>query len=240
MDSATYRKYVHQSPRPYWTVVTFTALTSSHRCPTCTKFNDVAHVPAARLYNTRLEKNQASATTLVDAGAEAKAYPVFFVVVDAARNQEIFQALAIQSAPVTFMLQPQFKVRNPATFAEVYSNLKSRHRLNPTNSPTRTDMTGFVARFTGETLTFPESTPVLPLILLLLTACAGVAGIYYLWDQLLVLRNFTLPYALLSWLGYVYGVSGMMFNNLNNVPWAGRDGSVRVLCSISFVFMDLH
>ncbi len=211
LDSRAFKEAIGQTPRPFHTVVTVNALTTQHRCPPCKRLHDALSF-SAKYFQSHPDS--------------ADGVPVFFVNVELARSGDLVKQLGLQ--PPTSAVIPPMLTGPAQSPAELVS--MARYRYAPTPKPTEADLATFVGRGTG--FTVPTSTPGegIPkgkIITGIAVLGAAILGVYFFYDKLDFFRQFTGLYAILAWIGYIYGVSGGMFNTLNKTPFStvARDGS---------------
>ena len=144
---------VATSPRPYWVLLSLTALSPSYECKICAVVHEafVAMAPAVHRhsrallngtgggvvgYNALVEFN--ATTTAAEReriqrevdDAAKKRLPVFVVEADIDDNRNAFNAMQLTSAPTLVLLPPSFSAKTPAV-AGLLASVASKYRYVP-------------------------------------------------------------------------------------------------------------
>jgi len=231
MTTSEFLGRVHSSPRPYWTVATFTALTPGIApCEQCKEFYHNAQVPIAKR-NLDALKQQPGANRALEGDVALSEFPVFYVILEPHQTRELWAELQIRNVPYTIMYPPSHvsKPRDISDLRRFVSKIPYEMKLQPTAQLTQQTLGSLVSRSIGAELPHlqdpdgrgpGDKVPALPAVIALLVLAALGAGVFVFWDYVILLRQFTLPYCLLACGAFIYGTSGFQFNRLNGVPWS--------------------
>lgn len=210
MDAAQVDELILAGPRPYHVIVTGTALTNAHRCDVCRLLDAAQAVVSDRL------RSQNAA--LIGDGV-----PVYFVTLELAHQAEAIKAFSLQPpSSVAFGFTLDGRRSTPRDLV-----LAARHRFSPSQAPSPNDVVTFVARATGVTIALPTAAvPMSAALGGLAIITAVVVALYFFYDKLSFFRRLTPLYAVGACVGYIYGVSGGMFNVISKTAFSGigRDG----------------
>lgn len=234
-DTPSFMKYANEGPRPYHLFVVFTALTAEYRCPHCHQA-DAEYVPVAqaawaqrqRLGLNQLPAANASVSELLD--AEHK--PVFFAIVDIARNRELFQRLNTNQVPLIVILPPALTPKSTAPYFTSHPierflpALPMRSRfIMVTQHFSRYDFVNFISQRTGVIIDNLVSSPFRfgDVILGALILGALATGAFMMRKQIMKLRDHRELAVFASWFAYFLFVGGMMYNHIRGVPSSGVD-----------------
>lgn len=236
-DSLAYHTYVNEGPRPYFLMIVYTALSSSHNCPYCHMAND-ALVPVAQAYYSRTQ-NQAARLLSANSTADIPEsdLPVFYANVDMARCGDIFKELKFTSAPYMLLAPPRLST-NTLKSNVFLGSLPQRYRFNLQASMAPGDFSNFIHKLTGsaERVEIGAAKPGLVDLVLMLSVLAslGFIGVRYGSSIVLSLRSWrgVKSFALMAGLAlYCWCISGGMYNIIRGTQWAEnrRDGSVNYI-----------
>lgn len=236
-DSLAYHTYVNEGPRPYFLMIVYTALSSSHNCPYCHMAND-ALIPVAQAHYAR---TQSLASALLSANSTADIpesdLPVFYANVDMARCGDIFKELKFTSAPYMLLAPPRLGT-NTLKSNMFLGGLAQRYRFNLQASMAPADFNNFIHKLTGaaERVEIGAAKPGLVELLLMLSVLGslGFVGVRYGHAILLSLRSWrgVKSFALMVGLAlYCWCISGGMYNIIRGTQFAEnrRDGSVNYI-----------
>lgn len=151
VKSSSFSDLITSSPRPYWTLLSLTALSSSYDCKVChvahTAFNTLAPLvhshtlslvnsTSSSSFNTLLTFN----TTVTSSERERlqreyddkmkKTLPIFIVEADIDDNRNHFNTMGLSSAPTIVLLPPSFSPRS-TPLASFLSAVPAKYRYIP-------------------------------------------------------------------------------------------------------------
>lgn len=233
VSSNQFMSLIHDGPRPYWTLVSLTALNSINNCQQCVIVNELIK-PVADAYNRQYNQYYDMNNNIYNKldNYTNNDIPIFFLNVDVSRNQQIFNELNLKHAPVLVLLPPTLsdKTKKLSKFLDV---IPSKYKLNTLSStPSLNDIIAFISRHTGintvnvdsgvleKQPTFMDA--IIPLTALILL---GVV-IFYKYNTLLQLRDYSYMSSILQvggWIFYMYCMSGGMYNSIRGTIWADYD-----------------
>ena len=205
LDDATYKKYVLEGNRPYYVLLTFTALSPGTQCPLCHDFQRSLSMTAQQYHDDH-------PTT---ASYSSSQPPIFFVNIDAAKNRDIFDQMKLNTAPTSIFLAPRL-TNKPLKLATVVSAAggKQRYVLQQRNHPH--DIVTFVHKNTGQQITINyNAVNGEEIVIGVLAAATVLFVLHYYFDQLMAFRtnpNIRFFLCLLGWLLYMWCISGGMYN----------------------------
>ncbi|MCJ1296787.1 tumor suppressor candidate 3 [Xylographa carneopallida] len=205
LDDAAYKKYVLEGNRPYYVLVTFTALSTGAQCPMCHDFQRAKAMTAAQYHDDH--PTTASYTT--------QQPPIFFVNIDAAKNRELFEAMRLNTAPTSVLLPPRLASK-PLKLATVVSGAsgKQKFSLQQRNHPH--DVVLFVHKNTGQMITINyNAVNGEEVVIGVLAAACALFVLYRYFDQIVAFRtnpNIRFFLCLVGWLLYMWCISGGMYN----------------------------
>ena len=150
-----FEELVVASPRPYWVLVSLTALDKKYECRICELMHNAfdAAAPVVVAYSTGITNSSDSQlssgayNTLLSFNATVTAaereelqrehddrakrqLPIYVVELDIENARNVFNVLQLTSAPVIFLLPPSFAVTAPQ-MANLLTGLSSRYKFVP-------------------------------------------------------------------------------------------------------------
>ena len=204
LDDAAYKKYVLEGSRPYYVVVTFTALGAGTTCALCHEFQRSLAQVASQYYEDH---------PTVESFGESP--PIFFVNVDAAKNREVFEAMKLSTAPAPIILPPRASSK-PMKLPTVLTSTpaKQRYQLQARNHPH--DIVMFIHKNSQQMITINYNAyNGEEIIIGVLAAATALFVLYRYFDQIVALRlnpNLRFMLCLLGWTLYMWCISGGMYN----------------------------
>uniref|UniRef100_A0A7S2UY50 Magnesium transporter protein 1 n=1 Tax=Fibrocapsa japonica TaxID=94617 RepID=A0A7S2UY50_9STRA len=198
LDDTSFDFYVANKPRPYGTIVFFTARATKYKCSVCREM-EAEYSVLASSYRAHV------------ANAGARNPPTFFTVVDVDGARATFQNYAFQQVPQLLYIPP-------------YSGQESKYVVDKkrafgfTSKPTAEDLATWLHTQTGDRVHIVRSTTraVLTLVLLAVgAACLARPIIHRLPTIINLLRNKML-WLLVSLGMYTCSISGMIYDIIRN------------------------
>ena len=197
LDDAAYKKYALEGNRPYWLLLTFTALSSGTQCPMCHEFQKSLSMVATQYHDDH-------PTTAAYSSSQP---PIFFVNLDAVKNRELFDAMKLNTAPSTVMLPPRLS-NKPLKLATVLSAAsgKQRYVLQQRNHPHEIVM--FVHKNSGQMVTINyNAVSGEEVVIGVLAAGTVLFVLYRYFEQIMAFRtnpNIRFVLCLAGWLLYMW------------------------------------
>jgi len=198
----SYKEYVNDGPRLHWSLVVFTARGSRYRCAICHQVHPHV-VQLAKSMNYTLSQ------------------PTFVMEVDVQYNQEIFNEISLSHAPVFLMIPPTTSNKKPK-IKTLYKKLPDKFRLNAHNNIGIDDLTKFLARHTKQEVELVEIIDTNVLLGYFVFFCIGATGLYYKGDKVYKLREYTLPYFVVSIAMFIWLMGGGMYNIIRGTSFSGN------------------
>lgn len=235
MDASNFHKYVNEGPRPYFLMLQFTALTSSHNCHYCHLANAaIMPVAAAHYERTKAQTEFVLASNSTADIADAD-LPVFFVNIEMARNGELFKELKLQSAPNMMLAPPRLSTNTLRGF-DFIKTLPGRYRFNLQASMQPSDFGSFINKNARINLPLDAPKPTFMELLstLIVLGLIAVAGLRWGLTILLKVREFKgiKWFILIVGCGlYCWCIGGGMYNIIRQTQFSGgnRDGSTNYI-----------
>ena len=197
LDDAAYKKYILEGNRPYYVLLTFTALSPGTQCPLCHDYQRAVAMTAQQYHDDH---------PTVSAYSSGQP-PIFFVNLDAAKNRDIFDAMKLNTAPTSIVLPPRLTSK-PLKLATVVSAAsgKQRYVLQQRNHPH--DVVVLLHKNTGQMININYNAVNGEEIVIGLLAGATVLFVLYRYfDQIMAFRtnpNIRFFLCLLGWLLYMW------------------------------------
>ena len=205
LDDAAYKRYVLDGNRPYYVLLTFTALSAGTQCPLCHDFQRSLSMTAQQYHEDHP----------TPASYSSNQPAIFFINVDAAKNRDVFEAMKLNTAPVSVILPPRLTSK-PLKLATVVSAAggKQKFVLQQRNHPH--DVVQYVHKNTGQMVNINYNAVNGEEIVIGALAAATVLFVLYRYfDQLMAFRtnpNIRFFLCLCGWLLYMWCISGGMYN----------------------------
>lgn len=159
---------------------------------------------------------------------EGVTLPIFFAELDFNLNQEIFQAVNLQSAPFLFLVPPSFSTNSPK-IGTLYNKLRSKYNFGAVQPNVRvSEITDFIARRTGVSIEAQRTVGVSDLGHLVFLLGTGLFAFYCYAVRF---RTIPLIYFLTALVFYLFCSSGGMYNILRGMPFSqvGQRGEVQYI-----------
>ena len=225
LDDAAYKKYVLEGNRPYYVVLTFTALSSGAQCALCQDFQRSASMVAQQYHTDHPTTASYSANTP----------PIFFVNIDAAKNRDTFEQMKLNSAPATVLLPPRVS-NKPLKLATVLSGATGKQRfvLQQRNHPHEVVM--FVHKGAGQMITVNyNAVNGEEIVIGVLAAATLLFVLYRYFDQIMAFRtnpNIRFVLCLAGWLLYMWYARHFTHSPIPGRTDCGRTDSAFFLCVV--------
>jgi len=206
LNSKTYKRYINNGPRGYYTLLVYTALASEYQCSICQSM----HKEMVKL--TR-------ATNLTEHDP-----PIFVASLDYSDGMDIFQELRFRHVPIAVLIPPTNSSKKPDVM-QFYKKIPQNFRMGSTGRLGADDFANFIQRNTPvENISIPQPMPkIYKYVGLTIVAVIAlyllVTGLYY--KNVLKYRDFTLPYLLLVLIFYAWCAGAGMYNIIRSTNWHG-------------------
>lgn len=248
MDVDTFKTYVNDGPRPYWVFAAFTSLMQTK--PVCHQCHDAysQYVPLAIAHHEH-RRNMPTATVPAlyfdlnntHAQADEHKMPVFFVQLEASRSGKLFDILKLNGVPAIMLVPPRPATSTP-DLRTFLTSLPPRYRYQ-LNQP-RFESSGlntFINKYAGQMVNLDQKQvdygDVLMGFLMLVTGGVFV----YLWiTGRIVLKVQRHSFVIIAWFGYMYCISGGMYNIIRGTQWASYEDGGKKFSYIHPQFRDQH
>ena len=205
LDDAAYKRYVLEGNRPYYVVLTFTALGAGTQCAMCHEFQRTLAMVAAQYHEDH-----------PSVGSYSAAQPaVFFVNMDASRNRDVFDAMKLSTAPTSIILPPR-STSKPMKLSTVLSATpgKARFGLQAKNHPH--DVVLWLHKNSGQMVTINyNAVNGEEIVIGVLFALTLLFVVYRYFEPIMAFRhnpNLRFVLCLLGWTAYMWCISGGMYN----------------------------
>lgn len=221
LDSAGFKEYINNGPRPYHLLVSLTAIGPRTNCQVCHH----VHAEMSALA-TAYEKQRQSREARIASGEEDEDpdyKPTFFVSIDVTHNREIFDALGLNTAPTVTVVPPKLTAGTPEV-GKFLNKLPSKYRFTSISFTTdANEIMAFVDKFTGDSVQVVKEAGYTDLIKVVIVLGGGGFVLFRYFDKLATLRKNQVLFVVAAWLFYGYCMSGGMFNNIRGTEFTGRD-----------------
>ena len=205
LDDAAYKRYVLEGNRPYYVLLTFTALGSGTQCAMCHEFQRSLAQVASQYHEDHPTVQSYTATTP----------PIFFVNIDAAKNRDVFEAMKLSSAPISLLLLPR-AASKPLKLQTVLTSTPTRQKypLQARNHPH--DIVTWLYKLSGQLVTINyNAVNGEEIVIGALFACTTLFVVWRYFEQIVALRlnpNLRFMLCVVGWALYMWCISGGMYN----------------------------
>jgi len=209
LNSRSYKRYINDGPRGYFTLLVYTALGEKFRCSIC-----------KLMHREMIKLSRATNLTSFQP-------PVFLATLDYEDGGEVFDALQFNHVPIAVLIPPTNNTRKPA-FATFYKALPQQFRLMSTGRLAAADFANFIERNTPISgISIPEPAPKLYkyvglAIIVLIFSYLLITSVLY--KNVLKYRDYVFPYFLLTLVFYAWCAGAGMYNIIRDTPWHGGHG----------------
>jgi hypothetical protein len=193
-----------RGPRPYWLWLTLTALDSTMHCPTCVTYHNYWKSVTPPLQQSAINNPN-------------DPLPIVMAVVQPSQAKEIWRALQLNRAPVSVLLPPEFDLNAKVEIQNLMSSgvLRQTMMMNPSME----DLINPLATNGFKVELPPPPQPGFFLLLFVFAVMAGILyGIYRLFNYLLKLQTYRVPFIILTLVFYLWAAAGGGFVKSNSPP----------------------
>ena len=196
LDDAAYKAYILDGNRPYYVVLTFTALGAGTSCAMCHDFQRAMAQVAGQYWDDH--------PTVESYGDKP---PIFFVNIDASKNREVFEQMKLSTAPSCIILPPRATAKplKPQTVLSATPG-KQRFSLQAKNHPH--ELVQFIHKNSQQMITINyNAVNGEEIVIGVLAAATALFVLYRYFDQLLALRlnpNLRFMLCLVGWTLYMW------------------------------------
>lgn len=227
---STFKELILGPNRDYWVFLLATATGPEFRCAHCSRFARIYtpstvkaiessfHIPTRPvLENDVVSKDEQNHVLVSDQ------LPIYFVTIDASVDKEAFRVLGINQAPLGTIIPPSYGNEERLNPRTLFTSGDPRLHLSVGHINSQDDFFNFLERHTGRKPTPPPpSSPVPALLGLSLALAITIFLAWRFWVVVIsLIRSFAPLFGALSALGYLFAVSGSMFNSINKTPFVG-------------------
>ena len=205
LDDAAYKRYVLEGNRPYYVLLTFTALGGSTACAMCHDLQRALQQVASQYSDEHPTAASYAASTP----------PIFFINVDANRNREVFESMKLNTAPTSVILSPRLSSK-PLKQSSLLSSTPSKQRfvLQPRNHPH--DVVMFIHKNSGQMIVINyNAVNGEEIVIATLAAACALFVLYRYFEQIVALRRnpqIRFILCIVGWCAYMWCISGGMYN----------------------------
>jgi len=214
IQGSDFEKFITRGPRPYYSLVILTAL-SSGNCQPCEQLN-----PAIQELAGIVEEQRAKI-----ADSRPNDVDIFVVNADFANNRNVFQKLGLSTAPMVVLVPPS-KSRKEIPLSKFFKSISQKYQYSLTQGRSAQDVGEWMASAAkaewielGSTLELPEVHYVAGVVVVVPMV------LYALRKAIDKLRRSMFLYAVISMAAYSFIIGGGMFSSIRNTPWLHKDGN---------------
>jgi len=263
LDESQWRDYIYSGLRPYYTLLSFTALAPQQRCYICHASHAAISTIAQSYYDQEKDRLLKESDSLDSPWTNEEHMPIFFVEVDARHGLELFQKLGLNSAPSIMLLPPKISDKTHPKLSTWMQSIKPRFKFTQlTHMISPDDVANFVNKIRPSAPPLRQERSInmtMLAIYVLLLAVAVVVFVKY-WRQILALRSQPTLFLVGGFLIYLFAISGGMYNIIREVPFSrpgeggetyinrsGRDqygaegylmGGANLLCALALILLN--
>lgn len=211
VEKSDFKKVVLAANRPYHVFALFNAAKVGYNCDLCGPFQNEMGLLASSYLDLKAEDK------------EGEVPDVLFVTAEYEANTKTFSQYSIKSVPMMVYFEPTGKA--PHSIKELPESVFAGQH-------TAEEMADFVKDQTGVAVEIYRS-PVAALVTALMVLGMIASSVYYFGERILTfalwVRQFKLLWLLVCLSVFFISVSGVLYDIIRGVPWAGIDPQKRTV-----------
>jgi len=214
-----FEKFITRGPRPYFSMVILTAL-SSGNCAPCEQLN-----PAMEELGKMMEDQRSKISRSGELFSDSGHTDVFMVNADFANNRNVFQKLGLSTAP-TLVLVPPTKSKKEIPLSKFFKSIPTKYQYSLTQGRSAEEIGNWITSTAKISwLEFGSKLELPPIQYIVAAVVVIPAFLYSIRKVIDKLRRNMLIYAVASMVVYTFVIGGGMFSSIRNTPWLHKDGN---------------
>eukprot|EP01083_Nonionella_stella_P200722 734806_1 len=219
ISGSDFEKFITRGPRPYYSFVILTAL-SSGNCQPCEQLNPSIEQLAKIIEDQRRKINRDSALFQDNSNTD-----VFVFNADFVNNRNAFQKLGLSTAPTLVMVPPS-KSKKEIPLGRFFKSIPTKYQYSLTTGRSAEDIGNWIANTAKVSWLQFGSKLELPPIHYIGGAIIIVPILLYVGRKLIdKLRKSMFLYAVVCMAAYSFIIGGGMFSSIRSTPWLHKEGN---------------
>eukprot|EP01084_Bolivina_argentea_P022435 41691_1 len=222
ISGSDFEKFISRGPRPYYSLVILTAL-SSGNCQPCEQL----HPSIKELAQTIEEQRNKILRNNNDDGnifSDSDNMDVFILNADFSNNRNVFQKLGLSTAPTLVMVPPS-KTKKEIPLNRFFKSIPTKYQYSLTSGRSAEDIGNWIVSTSkikwlqfGSKLELPPMQYVIAVIIV-------APIILYLGRKIIdKLRRAMIIYTIICTAAYSFVIGGGMFSSIRSTPWLHKEG----------------